>query len=89
MLVVLRDLLALRFIIAAPRVSEVACGAVTAVAGVVLVYGLWYGDPRLALAGVVIGSLAVMIWWNLRRFNRAQRDGVFRIRREYSFGVDG
>ena len=87
-LVVMRDLLALRFIIAAPRASELACIAVTAVAGVVCVYGLWYRNPWLTLAGAVIGSLAVMIWWNLRRFNRAQRDGVFRVRREYSFGVE-
>lgn len=88
-LVVMRDLLALPFILAAPHVSEAACVAVTAVAGVVSGYGLWYGDPWLTLAGTLVGSLAVMIWWNLRRFNRAQRHGVFRVRREYSFGVGG
>lgn len=88
MLVVMRDLLALPFTIAAPHLSEVACVAVTTVAGVVWVYGFWYGNPWLTLPGVAIGSLAAMIWWNLRRFNRAQRDGVVRVRREYSFGVE-
>jgi len=88
LLVVMRDLLALRFIVAAPHVSEPACVAVTAVAGAVSVYGLWYGNPWLTLPGVVVGGLAVMIWWNLRRFNRAQREGVFRVRREYSFRVE-
>jgi glycosyltransferase involved in cell wall biosynthesis len=87
MLVVLRDLLALRFIIAAPRISEPACVAVAAVAGIVWLYGLWCRNPQMTLSGVAIGSLAVMIWWNLRRFNRAQRDGVFRVRREYSSGA--
>ena len=87
-LAVMRDLLALPFTMTAPRASEVACGAVTAVAGIVSVCGLWNGNPWLTRPGVVIGSLTVMIWWSLRRFNRAQRDGVFRVRREYSIGVE-
>jgi len=89
MLVVMRDLLALRFIIVAPRLSEVASMAITGVAAVVAVYGLWDGSPWLTLTGVVIGSLGMMIWWNLRRFNRAQRHGVFRVRREYWFAGQG
>ena len=36
----------------------------------------------LSGAGVLAGG---MIWWNLRRFNHARRDGVFRVRREYAF----
>jgi hypothetical protein len=28
-----------------------------------------------------------MVWWNLRRFNRAQREGVFRVRQEFGPGM--
>jgi len=31
-----------------------------------------------------VGIIALLIWRNLRRFNQAQRHGVFRVRREYS-----
>jgi glycosyltransferase involved in cell wall biosynthesis len=83
-LIVIRDLLALRFIIANPRVSEPAwaIGAFVAIAAVV--YTLGSGSAWLALLALIIAVGALMIWWNLRRFNRAQRHGVYRIRREYS-----
>jgi glycosyltransferase involved in cell wall biosynthesis len=82
-LVVLRDLLALRCVIANPRLSEPAAAAAVAIAAVGCVYALWRGGTGLALLAALIASLAAMVWWNLRRFNRAQRDGVFRVRREY------
>jgi hypothetical protein len=36
----------------------------------------------------VLVIVAALVWWNLRRFNRAQREGVFRVRREYSAATD-
>jgi len=83
-LVVLRDLLALRFIISAPRVSERASAALA-------VLGTWgsasavrHGNIRFALLALLVASVAATTWWSLHRFNRAQRDGVFRVRREYA-----
>jgi glycosyltransferase involved in cell wall biosynthesis len=83
-LIVMRDLLALRFIIANPRRAEALWAVVTLAAAAVHVYGAWNRSGWLMLAAAVVAVLASMIWWNLRRFNRAQRDGVFRVRREYS-----
>jgi glycosyltransferase involved in cell wall biosynthesis len=76
---VLRDVLALPFLIRNPRRYErlwaaVAASSLTLAASVAT--GRWL---TLTLAG-----LAALIWWNLHRFNRAQRDAVYRIRREYS-----
>jgi glycosyltransferase involved in cell wall biosynthesis len=87
-LIVLRDLLALRFIVANPRRSE-AVWAVAVLAGVAShVYGHWSHSGWLALGSGVLVIVGSMIWWNLRRFNRAQRDGVYRVRREYSSAKD-
>ncbi len=87
-LIVMRDLLALRFIIANPRLSESAWAAVALVAGAAAVDGLLHPRAWLTACASLAASVALMIWWNLHRFNRAQRDGVFRVRREYSFGED-
>lgn len=84
-LVVIRDLLALRFIVANPRVSEPAWGAVAVVAALGCVYALWHGSVWRALIAALVVCVATMITWNLHRFNRAQRDGVFRVRREYKY----
>lgn len=80
-LIVLRDLLALRFIIDDPRAAEkwfaIATAASAAIAAVVM--------DRSTAAMVVFDALAVvlgMIWWNARRFNRAQETGVYRLREE-------
>jgi glycosyltransferase involved in cell wall biosynthesis len=83
-LIVIRDLLALRFIIANPRVSEPAWAIVAFVAVAAVVYTLASGSAWLTLLALIIAVGALMIWWNLHRFNRAQRHGVYRIRREYS-----
>jgi len=83
-IIVLRDLLALRFIIARPRPAEpIAAGVAVAAAGLTAVAGL-RGMALLAMILAVVAVMAALIAWNLRRFNRAQRDGVFRLRREYS-----
>ena len=83
-LAVVRDLLALRFIIACPRRSEPATAAVAAVAALGCAYAVWQRQPAGVLGAAVVAGVAAMMWWNLCRFRRAQRDGVFRVRREYT-----
>lgn len=83
-LVVMRDLLALRFILAGPRISEPVSALVAVLGAAACVYALRQGSAWLALVAALLVAVAAMIWWNLRRFNRAQRDGVFRIGREYT-----
>ncbi|HXQ22813.1 MAG TPA: glycosyltransferase family 2 protein [Candidatus Acidoferrales bacterium] len=83
-LIVMRDLLALRFIIANPRRAEALWAVVTLAVAAAHLVGAWNRSGWLMLATAVVAVLASMIWWNLRRFNRAQRDGVFRVRCEYS-----
>ena len=82
--VVMRDLLALRFIIANPRRAAPAASALTIAAALVHLYGHWRHALLLTVPSGLVVVVAGMIWWNVRRFNRAQRDGVFRVRREYS-----
>jgi glycosyltransferase involved in cell wall biosynthesis len=86
--IVLRDLLALRFIIAGARRSEPIVGLVGIVALLLLVHSIRQGAGWFASAAALVAVVAALIGWNLRRFNRAQRHGVFRVRREYS-GGDG
>lgn len=83
-LVVLRDLLALPFIIACPRRSEPMTALVAAGGALGCLYALSQGQPERALVAAAMAGIAAMIWRNLRRFNRAQRHGVFRVRREYA-----
>ncbi len=83
-LIVLRDLLAVRFIIRSPRVGESAWRAVMIVSVAAAVGAAQRHHPVLSVALAVLCIVAVVIWWNLRRFNRAQRDGVYRVRREYT-----
>jgi glycosyltransferase involved in cell wall biosynthesis len=83
-LVVLRDLLALPFIIADARRGEPAWAAGAAAAAIACLCALWRGHSVLALVMLLAAGVATMIWWNLRRYNRAGRDGVFRVRREYA-----
>jgi glycosyltransferase involved in cell wall biosynthesis len=85
-LVVLRDLLALPFIIANARLAEALWALTTIAAAVATAYGLLGSTPWLAGVAAFVAVLGAMIWWNVHRFNRAQRNGVFRVRREYSFG---
>lgn len=83
-LIVLRDLLALRFIIAHPRLSEPVWLTLAAAASAAVIYTLWHGSAWLVPWALIAAGVALMIGWNLHRFNRAQRDGVFRVRREYT-----
>ncbi len=85
-LVVMRDLLALRAIIANPRAGEPVSAGVTIAAGLAALAGVWCGGTALTVVGAVGATIGAMIWWNLRRFNRAQRDGVYRVRCEYGGG---
>jgi glycosyltransferase involved in cell wall biosynthesis len=83
-LVVLRDLLALRFILRNPRASEPVAARAALAAMLAAGAALWYRSAAVALLAVPAGVVGGMVWWNLRRFNRAQREGVSRVRREYS-----
>jgi hypothetical protein len=86
-LVVLRDLLALRCIIANPRAGAALAAAATLAAAAVAAGAVRYGLSAVALLATAAAAATATVWWNLRRFNRAQRQGVFRIRREYSSGT--
>jgi len=83
-LIVLRDLLALRFIIANPKGSERAWAAVGVASLVAQAVAEWTQHRLLAWICTIVMLVALTIWWNLRRFNRAQEDGVFRVRHEYT-----
>lgn len=87
-LIVMRDLLALRSIIATPRRRAPVAVVVTIIAVATAVTGVWIGSAGLVVAAALVGAVGAVVGWNLRRFNRAQRDGVFRVRREYS-GLTG
>lgn len=80
-IVVIRDLLAVPFIIAQPRLFEMLFATVALIA-----VGMAVLSTSRSLA-LTCSAVAGVIWWNLRRFNRAQRIGVYRIRREYAAGV--
>jgi len=88
-LLVVRDLLAVRFLIARRRRSAPVSAAVAAGATLACLYGLRHGQPWRALVAACMAGVAALIWWNLQRFNRAQRDGVFRVRREYGAAPGG
>ena len=80
-IVVLRDLLALRFIIDNPRGAELQFALATAAAAAIAAAVM----HRSVAAMVLLDGLAVvlgLIWWNTRRFNRAQEVGVYRLREE-------
>jgi glycosyltransferase involved in cell wall biosynthesis len=82
-LAVLRDLAVLPFLIRAPGSYERAFAIVSAGGLTASVLLALLG--RLLLSIVIAGVMlfALMNWWNLRRFNRAQRMGVYRVRAEY------
>jgi hypothetical protein len=67
---VLRDLLAVRFIIDNPRRAELRFALVTAATAAVGAFML----ARSLAATIALDALAVLlasVWWNARRFNRA------------------
>lgn len=85
-LVVLRDLLALPFIVRNPQRSESAWSAAIGASLIAHAYGRWTHYRWLTVFSGAVVVLGSTIWWNLHRFNRAQRDGVYRVRREYTRG---
>lgn len=83
--VVIRDLLALRFIMANPGAAEPVSAVVALAALIGCFLGVWQTRAWVTTLSAIVGVVAALIWRNLRRFNDAQRHGVFRVRREYSF----
>lgn len=83
-LIVLRDLLALPFILANPSSFRRLFGHVGSVAFVAGVVIAALGSYVWSFFCALMVAFSATVWWNLDRFVRAQRDGVFRIRREYS-----
>ena len=83
-LVVLRDVCALPFIIGNQRGAEPTFAGIGATAACIALYGAWNHHYPLSGIGAALAFLGLVIWWNLRRFNRAQREGVYRVRRQGS-----
>jgi glycosyltransferase involved in cell wall biosynthesis len=83
-LIVLRDLLALRLIIAGSRRAEPLAAAMVVVAAGATASTFSSAPTIVTLACGLAAGVAGLIWWNLRRFNHAQRHGAFRVRGEYS-----
>jgi glycosyltransferase involved in cell wall biosynthesis len=78
-IVVLRDLLALRQLIRDPRRAEVGLALRTAgAAGLGAV--LMSTSPAITAFCDLLALLSALAWWTARRFNRAQREGVYRLR---------
>ncbi len=74
---VVRDVWTLPFVIHGARGGERA-SVVVAIAATL------YALARAHIwAGGAVAAIAAMLAWNLRRYNRAQRYGVYRVRREY------
>lgn len=88
-LIVMRDLLAVPFLLSNPRLFEAVwkwLGLAGVVAAIMLGVG---GNLAGGSAAAFFSLLAYAVWWNLRRFNQAQRIGVYRLRREFSRLVEG
>jgi hypothetical protein len=66
-----------------PRRAESLWAVVAVAAALGCMLGLWRASGWLLGLSAAVGTIALLIWRNLRRFNRAQRHGVFRVRREY------
>jgi len=80
-LIVLRDLCALPFIVRNPKQAEIQFGLATAGAaalGAIVLNRSWHATVVFDVVAVLLGT----IWWNVRRFNRAQTDGVYELREE-------
>ncbi len=78
-LIVARDLLALRFILAAPRWFQSFWLAVTASTTVLALVGLYRQSLMVAAGMTCLSAVGGAIWWNLRRYNEAQRKNVYRL----------
>lgn len=79
--VVLRDLCALPFLLRDPKQAEIQFGLATAgvaALGALVLSRSWHATAVLDAVAVVLGT----IWWNVRRFNRAQTNGVYELQDE-------
>jgi hypothetical protein len=76
---VLRDLPALPFLTGDRRRSEVRLALATALGAAVGALVL-ERSPLATAAFDVLAALFGLAWWNVRRFNRAQENGVYRLR---------
>ncbi|MBI3783516.1 MAG: glycosyltransferase family 2 protein [Deltaproteobacteria bacterium] len=82
-LIVLRDLLALRFLIVNPHATQNVAAALCLLSIAVHIAGIAVHSRLLLAPSGILAPLAGMIWWNAQRFQAAQTEGVFRVRREY------
>ncbi|HUI26358.1 MAG TPA: glycosyltransferase family 2 protein [Candidatus Kryptonia bacterium] len=82
-IVVIRDLLAIRFAIARPRAFEPIFAALAVIGALLAIFAVTRAASWAALLGALVATLAALVWWNLHRFNVAQRNGVYRVRREF------
>lgn len=80
-IIVIRDLLALPFIIRNPKGAEVTFALATGGAAVIGALLSTMSYTAAALCDVVAIGCG-LIWWNVRRFNRTQSEGAYRIRAE-------
>jgi hypothetical protein len=80
--VVVRDLLSVPFLLWAPRAFEIAWGVAALIGTVVLLCEVGRAPTAAMLATGACTCIAAMIFWNLWRYGRAQRRGVFRVRQE-------
>jgi glycosyltransferase involved in cell wall biosynthesis len=79
-IVVLRDLLALPFLVSDPKQAEITFALLTAgAAGVGALALQWSPAATFVLDAAAVA--AALVWWNVRRFNRAQTAGVYELRR--------
>lgn len=74
---VIRDVMVLPFVIHRPYGGELGSLIVAILAT------LYTLASRHLWTGGAVAAIAASIAWNLRRYQRAQRDGVYRVRREY------
>ncbi len=82
--IVMRDLLALRFILWNAAAAERILWVLVILVSVVLAFSLVGSAHLLAALSFGIGILASLIQWNLRRWRQAQVAGVFRVRQDLS-----
>lgn len=79
--IVLRDLCALPFLMRDPKRAEIQFGLATAgvaALGAIVLSRSWHATAVLDVVAVFLGA----IWWNVRRFNRAQSNGVYELQDE-------
>ena len=81
-LVVLRDVLALRLILGDRQRSEPVALGTGGIAAAGALSSFLRGHHGLGCVLGIVAALALTIRWNLRRVDRAQRHGVYRLRRE-------